>query len=86
MELSWLARPDSVIPGEKLILRATEGVKHIEQDQRSAGPARCGVEMAGLEPAASSVRARVGSPLCEAAFTQVAADRRGRVGRSDAGP
>jgi hypothetical protein len=36
------------------------------------------VGLAGLEPAASSLSAIGGSPLCGAAFSQVAADRQGR--------
>jgi hypothetical protein len=36
------------------------------------------VGLAGLEPAASSLSAIEGPPLCKPAFSQVAADRQGR--------
>ena len=36
------------------------------------------VEVAGFEPAASSVRVISGSPLCRPAFPQVDPDRQGR--------
>jgi hypothetical protein len=50
-------------------------------DDRPAFPLVRGrfVGLAGLEPAASSLSAIGGSPLCNPAFSQVAADRRGQV-------
>jgi hypothetical protein len=66
--------PQDLIPNEM------PPIELAPQRERPAFPLVTGrvVGLAGLEPAASSLSAIEGSPLCGPAFSQVAADRRGR--------
>jgi hypothetical protein len=58
-------------PAEATLIKETTE----ERSRRSTSGV---VGLAGLEPAASSLSAIEGSPLCNPAFLQVARDRKGR--------